>query len=60
MPVHLIVLNLTIVMIFGKVYNVRSSSLANFLQPYVTACTLGSNIPLSNLFSDPPTLLENW
>jgi hypothetical protein len=43
---------LIILIILGKGYKSRSSSLCSFLQPPITSVLFGPNILLSTLFSD--------
>jgi hypothetical protein len=56
---YLILLDLIILIIHGKEYKSRSSSLCSFLHPLVTLSLLGTNIPLSTLFSNTLSLCSS-
>jgi hypothetical protein len=47
---HVMLLDLIILIIFGKMYKLRRSLIYSFLQPLVTSSQLGSNILLNTLF----------
>jgi hypothetical protein len=49
---YLILLDLIILIICGKAYKLRSSSLCSLLQPSATSSLLGSNILFSSQFSN--------
>jgi hypothetical protein len=51
-PVHHILIDLIIQIVFGKQYKSRNSSLCSLLQCLITSALLGANILLSTLFSN--------
>jgi len=53
---HLILLDVTTLIIFVEAWKLRSSSLCSFLQPPVTSSLFGPNVRLSSLFSNTPNL----